>query len=42
MKPTDIYTFTIGAGQEFSQYRAYEPGDDLRQPDWKMYARTER
>src|SRR5688572_6786385 len=32
----------IGSGQEFSQYRSYEPGDDLRQLDWKMYARTER
>ena len=35
-------SLTIGAGQEFSQYRAYEPGDDLRQLDWKMYARSER
>ena len=33
---------TIGSGQEFSQYRTYEPGDDLRQLDWKMYARSER
>jgi uncharacterized protein (DUF58 family) len=33
---------SIGAGQEFSQYRTYEPGDDLRQLDWKMYARSER
>lgn len=33
---------TIGAGQEFSQYRNYEPGDDLRQLDWRMYARSER
>ena len=32
----------VGAGQEFSQYRSYEPGDDLRQLDWKMYARSER
>lgn len=32
----------IGYGQEFSQYRNYEPGDDLRQLDWKMYARSER
>src|SRR5690349_19969352 len=31
----------IGYGQEFSQYRNYEPGDDLRQLDWKMYARSE-
>lgn len=33
---------TIGVGQEFSQYRNYETGDDLRQLDWKMYARSER
>lgn len=33
---------SIGIGQEFSQYRSYEPGDDLRQLDWKMYARSER
>lgn len=33
---------TIGVGQEFSQYRNYEPGDDLRQLDWRMYARSER
>ena len=33
---------SVGAGQEFSQYRNYEPGDDIRQLDWKMYARSER
>lgn len=33
---------SIGFGQEFSQYRSYEPGDDLRQLDWKMFARSER
>lgn len=33
---------TVGSGQEFSQYRGYEPGDDLRQLDWKMFARSER
>jgi uncharacterized protein (DUF58 family) len=32
----------IGTGQEFSQYKGYQPGDDLRQLDWKMYARSER
>ncbi|MFQ5627480.1 MAG: DUF58 domain-containing protein [bacterium] len=31
-----------GAGLEFSQYRSYEPGDDLRRIDWKMYARSDR
>lgn len=31
-----------GAGLEFSQYRAYEPGDELRRIDWKLYARSDR
>lgn len=31
-----------GAGLEFSQYRSYQPGDDLRRVDWKMYARSDR
>lgn len=33
---------TVGFGQEFSQHRSYEPGDDLRQFDWKVYARSEK
>ncbi|MEM6523575.1 MAG: DUF58 domain-containing protein [Bacteroidota bacterium] len=32
----------VGSGQEFSQYRSYEPGDDLRLLDWKMLARSTR
>jgi uncharacterized protein (DUF58 family) len=31
-----------GPGLEFSQYRSYQPGDDLRWLDWKMYARSDR
>lgn len=31
-----------GAGIEFAQYRAYEPGDEPRQIDWKLYARSDR
>ncbi len=31
-----------GAGLEFSQYRGYQPGDDLRLLDWKMLARSGR
>jgi uncharacterized protein (DUF58 family) len=31
-----------GAGLEFSQYRSYQPGDDLRWLDWKRYARSDR
>lgn len=33
---------SIGIGQEFSQYRNYQPGDDLRLLDWKIFARSER
>jgi len=32
----------VGPGMEFSQYRSYEPGDDLRLLDWKMLARSGR
>nr|WP_255699304.1 DUF58 domain-containing protein [Luteimonas sp. Y-2-2-4F] len=31
-----------GAGLEFAQYRAYEPGDEPRAIDWKLYARSDR
>jgi uncharacterized protein (DUF58 family) len=31
-----------GEGLEFSQYRSYQPGDDLRALDWKMFARSDR
>lgn len=33
---------TRGSGLEFSQYRSYEPGDDPRRIDWKLYARSDR
>jgi uncharacterized protein (DUF58 family) len=32
----------FGFSQEFAEYRAYVPGDDLRHVDWKLFARTER
>ena len=32
----------IGQSQEFSDYRTYEAGDDVRQIDWNVYARTEK
>ncbi|HEY1215419.1 MAG TPA: DUF58 domain-containing protein, partial [Bryobacteraceae bacterium] len=32
----------IGFSQEFAEYRAYTPGDDLRHVDWNVFARTER
>jgi len=31
-----------GEGMEFSQYRSYQEGDDLRRLDWKMFARSDR
>lgn len=31
-----------GAGLEFAQYRGYEPGDEPRRVDWKLYARSDR
>jgi uncharacterized protein (DUF58 family) len=31
-----------GFSQEFAEYRAYTPGDDLRYVDWNVFARTER
>jgi len=31
-----------GVGIEFSQYRAYEPGDEPKRIDWKLFARSDR
>jgi uncharacterized protein (DUF58 family) len=31
-----------GYSAEFSQYRHYHPGDDLKYVDWKAFARTDR
>jgi uncharacterized protein (DUF58 family) len=31
-----------GCSAEFSQYRRYQPGDDLKYVDWKLLARTDR
>jgi uncharacterized protein (DUF58 family) len=31
-----------GAGMEFAQYRPYAPGDEPRQIDWKLFARSDR
>ncbi len=31
-----------GRGLEFGQYRSYEPGDDLRLLDWKLFGRSDR
>jgi uncharacterized protein (DUF58 family) len=32
----------FGFSQEFAEYSAYTPGDDMRLVDWNVYARTER
>ena len=32
----------FGFSQEFAEYRAYTPGDDLRHLNWKLYARHDR
>lgn len=31
-----------GFSVEFTEYRAYAPGDDVRFVDWRLYARTDR
>lgn len=31
-----------GIGIEFEQYRHYQPGDDPKRIDWKLYARTQK
>ncbi len=32
----------LGFSQEFAEYRAYTPGDDLRNVDWNVLARSDR
>jgi uncharacterized protein (DUF58 family) len=31
-----------GHSQEFTDYREYNPGDDIRKIDWRVFARTDR
>lgn len=31
-----------GSSLDFAQHRAYQPGDDLRRIDWRVYGRTDR
>lgn len=42
INPGLIRSVRPAPGMEFSQYRAYLPGDDPRLLDWKMLARSER
>ena len=35
-------TRIVGSGLEFADYRNYSHGDDLRNIDWRVYARTEK
>jgi uncharacterized protein (DUF58 family) len=32
----------LGSGMEFSDYRLYAPGDDIRRIDWNLYSRSGR
>lgn len=32
----------LGLSLDFAEHRAYEPGDDIRRVDWRVYARTDR
>jgi uncharacterized protein (DUF58 family) len=32
----------LGSSLDFAEHRAYNPGDDLRRIDWRLYARTDR
>lgn len=32
----------LGRSMDFAEYRAYMPGDDIRQVDWKLFSRTDR
>lgn len=32
----------LGGGAEFSEYKAYTPGDDLRHVDWRVHGRTDK
>jgi uncharacterized protein (DUF58 family) len=32
----------LGMSLDFAEHRSYNPGDDIRRVDWKLYARTDR
>jgi uncharacterized protein (DUF58 family) len=32
----------LGASTDFAEHRAYQPGDDIRRIDWRLFGRTDR
>ena len=32
----------LGRSMDFAEYRAYQPGDDIRRVDWKLFCRSDR
>ncbi len=32
----------LGMSMDFAEHRSYQPGDDIRRIDWRLYARTDR
>jgi len=32
----------LGMSTDFAEHRSYQPGDDIRRIDWRLYARTDR
>src|ERR1041385_1860728 len=32
----------LGLSLDFAEHRAYQPGDDIRRIDWRVYGRTDR
>src|SRR6185503_17173430 len=32
----------LGMSIDFAEHRIYQPGDDIRRIDWRLYARTDR
>jgi uncharacterized protein (DUF58 family) len=40
--PGSHRSMRLGRSPEFTEYRSYRPGDDLRRLDWKLYGRTDR